>query len=102
MDTLVQEYGIRHHRSSTYRSRINGAVEATNKNINRILQKMVETSQDWTEKLHFALRAYRTSFCTSIRATPFSLVYGMEAVLPFEMEVSSLRVALEHQIIETN
>ena len=26
----------------------------------------------------------------------------MEAVLPFEMEVSSLRVALEHQIIKTN
>ena len=102
MDTLVQEYGIRHHRSSTYRPHTNKAVEDTNKNIKRILQKMVETSQDWSEKLHFALRAYRTSFCTSTGATPFSLVYGMEAVLPFEMEVSSLRVALEHQITETD
>ena len=59
---------------------------------------MVETSRDWSEKLPFALWAYRTSFCTSTGATPYSLVYGMEAVLPVEIEIGSLRVALEHQI----
>ena len=57
-------------------------VEAANKNIKRILRKMVETSRDWTEKLPFALWAYHTSFCTSTGATPYSLVYGMEAVFP--------------------
>ncbi|RVX05620.1 hypothetical protein CK203_027291 [Vitis vinifera] len=56
---------------------------------------MVETSQDWSEKLHFSLWAYRTSFRTSTGATPYSLVYGMEVVLPVEMEMGSLRVALE-------
>ncbi|RVW79407.1 hypothetical protein CK203_056119 [Vitis vinifera] len=30
-----------------------------------------------------------------MRATPYSLVYGMEAVLPIEIEMGSLRVALE-------
>ena len=75
-----------------------GAIKAANKNIKRILRKIVETSQDWSEKLPFALCVYHTSCRTSIGATPFSLVYGMEAVLPFEMEVSSLRVASEHQI----
>ena len=63
---------------------------------------MVETSQDWSEMLPFALWVYFTSCRTSKGATPFSLVYGMEAFLPFEMEVSSLRVALEHQITETD
>ncbi|RVW92545.1 hypothetical protein CK203_039365 [Vitis vinifera] len=43
VDTLIQEYGIQHHRSSAYRSQTNGAVEAVNKNIKRILRKMVET-----------------------------------------------------------
>ena len=62
---------------------------------------MVETSRDWSEKLPFALWAYRTSFRTSTGATPYSLVYGMEAVLPVEIEIGSLRVALEHQISET-
>ena len=62
---------------------------------------MVEISRDWLKKLHFALQAYRTSFHTSTGATPYSLVYGMEVVLPIETKMSSLRVALEQQIFET-
>ena len=50
---------------------------------------MVETSRDWSEKLPFALWVYRTS----TGATPYSLVYGMEVVLPVEIEMGSLRVA---------
>ena len=62
---------------------------------------MVETSRDWSEKLSFALWAYHTSFRTSTRASPYSLVYGMEVVLPIEAEMGSLRVALKQQIYET-
>ena len=49
----------------------------------------------------FALWAYHTSFRTSTGATPYSLVHGMEVVLPVEIEMGSLRVALEHQISKT-
>ena len=56
---------------------------------------MVETSQDWSEKLLFALWAYQTSFRTFIGATHYSLVYGMEAVLLVEIEMGLLRVTLE-------
>ncbi|RVW61619.1 hypothetical protein CK203_065872 [Vitis vinifera] len=63
---------------------------------------MVETSRDWSEKLPFALWAYRTSFRTSTGATPYSLAYGMEAMLPVEIEMGSLRVALEQQIPEAD
>ena len=101
-DTLVQQYGIRHHRSSTYRPQTNGTIEATNKNIKRILRRMFETSRDWSKKLPFALWAYRTSFHTSTGATPYSLVYGMEAVLPVEIEMGWLRVASEQQIPEAD
>ena len=59
---------------------------------------MIETSQDWLEKLPFALWANRTSFRTSIRATPYSLVYGMKTVLLVEIKMGSLRVGLEQQI----
>ena len=102
VDTLVQRYSIRHHSSCAYRPRTNGTVEAANKNIKRILRRMVETCRDWSEKLPFALWAYRTSFRTSTRATPYSLVYGMETVLPVEIEMGSLRVALEQQIPEAD
>ena len=63
---------------------------------------MVETSRDWSEKLPFALWAYRTSFPTSIEATPYSLVYGVEAVLPVEIKMGSLRVALKQHIPEAD
>ena len=66
---------------------MNGAVEAANKNIKKIIQKMMVSYKDWHEMLPFALHGYRTSVRTSTRATPYSLVYGMEAVLPFEVEV---------------
>ncbi|XP_017636263.1 uncharacterized protein LOC108478321 [Gossypium arboreum] len=56
---------------------------------------MAETYKDWHEKLPFVLHAYRTSIRTSTGATPFSLVYGMEAVLPIEVEIPSLRVLSE-------
>ena len=62
---------------------------------------MVETSGDWSEKLLFALWAYRTSFRTSTGATPYSLVYGMKVVLPVEIKMGSLRVTLEQHIFET-
>ena len=102
VDTLLQRYDIQHHRLSTYRPQTNGAIEATNKNIKMILQRMIETSWDWSKKLPFALWAYRNSFRTSIGATPYSLVYGMEAVLPVEIEMDSLRVALEQHISEAD
>ena len=70
------------------------------KNIKRILRKMVETSRDWLEKLPFALWAYRTTFHTSTGATPYSLVYSMEIMQPVEIEMGSLRIALEQQISE--
>ena len=55
VDTLLQIYGIQHHRSSAYRPQTNGADEAENENIKRIMRKMIETSRDWSEKLPFAL-----------------------------------------------
>jgi len=92
MAELCERFKIQHHNSSSYRPKMNGAVKAANKNIKKIVQKMVVTYKDWHEMLPFTLHGYRTSIRTS---TPFSLVYGMEAVLPFEVEISSLRVSIE-------
>ena len=43
-----------------------------------------------------------TEHQSSIRATPYSLVYGMEVVLPIEMGVCSLRIILESKIPEAD
>ncbi|XP_012461380.1 uncharacterized protein LOC105781384 [Gossypium raimondii] len=86
----VTKTAIKHQNSSPYLSKMNGVVEAANKNIKRIIEKMTETYKDWHKKLPFALYAYRTSVRTSTGATPFSLIYRMEAVLPIEVEIPSL------------
>ena len=40
----------------------------------------------------FLWHGYRTMARTSTGATPFSLVYGMEAVLPMKVQIPSLRI----------
>uniref|UniRef100_A0A2N9HFP0 Uncharacterized protein n=1 Tax=Fagus sylvatica TaxID=28930 RepID=A0A2N9HFP0_FAGSY len=100
MDQLCQQFKIQHHNSAPYRPKMNGTVEAANKNVKKILSKMTETYKDWHEHLPYALCAYRTSVRTSVGATPYSLVYGMEAVLPVEVEIPSLRILSQTQLEE--
>ncbi|XP_010325230.1 uncharacterized protein [Solanum lycopersicum] len=89
---------IEHRNSAPYRPKVNGAIEAANKNIKKILRKMVQSSRQWHEKLPLALLDYRTTVRTSVGATPYSLVYRTEAVIPAEIEISSLRIVVEAEI----
>ena len=79
---------------------MNGTVEAANKNVKKIIAKAIETYKDWHEKLPFALLAYRIGVRTLTGATPYSLVYGMEAILPIEVESPSLQVLREVELEE--
>ena len=58
--------------------------------------------KDWHLQLPYALWGYRTSIRSSTGAIPYSLVYGIEAVLPIKMGVSSLRTVLESEILEVD
>ena len=64
------------------------------------MQKMIVTYKDWHEMLPFALHRYHTSARTSIGETPFSLVYGMEVVLPIEVQIPSLRIMKDASLNE--
>ncbi|XP_071928160.1 uncharacterized protein [Coffea arabica] len=79
---------------------MNGAVKAANKNLKKIIHKMIEKHRDWHEKVPYAFMAYRISIRTSTRATPYNLMYGMEAVLPAEVETPSLRILMETKLDE--
>ncbi|RDY04473.1 Tf2-9, partial [Mucuna pruriens] len=86
MTELCEQFQIHHHNSTPYCPKMNGAVEAANKNIKKIIQKMAVTYKDWHEMLPYALHGYRISMRTSTGGTPYSLVYDTEAVLPIEVE----------------
>ena len=61
---------------------------------------MTVTFKDWNEMLLFALHGYRTLVRTSTGETPFSLVYGMEVVLPIEVQIPSLRIMKDAELSE--
>ncbi|XP_060179912.1 uncharacterized protein LOC132609777 [Lycium barbarum] len=98
MQEICDTFKITHRNSTPYRPQMNGAVEAANKNIKRILRKMIDNYKHWHEKLPLALLGYRTTVRTSTGATPYLLVYGTEAVLPAEVEIPSLRIIQEAEL----
>ncbi|XP_070014732.1 uncharacterized protein [Nicotiana sylvestris] len=90
MKGVCEQLKITHRHSTPYRPKANRAVEVANKNIKKILRKMIQGFRKWHEKLSFALLGYRTSVRTSVGATPYLLVYGTEAVTPAKVEIPSL------------
>ncbi|KAL0299016.1 UNVERIFIED_CONTAM: hypothetical protein Sradi_6561400 [Sesamum radiatum] len=81
--------------------RRNGLAEAFNKNLCNLLKKVVAKSKrDWHERIGEALWAYRTTVRTPTQATPYALVYGVEAVLPLEQQIPSLRIAIQEGLTE--
>ncbi|XP_027174384.1 uncharacterized protein K02A2.6-like [Coffea eugenioides] len=101
VDGLCEQFKIKHRNSIIYRSQTNGAVEAVNKNLKKIIGKMTARHRDWHEKLSYTLMAYRIAIRTSTGAMSYSLMYGIDAVLPTDVEIPSLCILMESQLEET-
>jgi len=96
MIRLVEKYKFRHSFSSSYNPSSNGQAEAFNKVLCKILKKMVSRSRrDWHEQLPEALWAYRTTIQIVTGCTAYNLVFSLEVVLPLELQLPSLRVAMQ-------
>ena len=92
VETLTEQYLIKHRKSTPYHPRTNGLVEKTNDILCGILIKMVaEHKTDWDVKLRSAVWAYHTAQKTTTGRTPFYMVHGCESVLPVEFEVPTFR-----------
>ena len=92
---FCDKYRIQNVASTAYNPAANGLAEAFNKIIIKLLKKFVSSNKRvWNEKLSECLWAYRTTVRTLTGNTPFFLVYGCEAVIPLEIQMPSLRVAL--------
>ncbi|XP_070014664.1 uncharacterized protein [Nicotiana sylvestris] len=98
MKSICETFKIKYMNSIAYRPQMNRDVEAANKNIKKILRKMVENRKKLHEKLPFALLGYRTTVRTSTGATIYLLVYGTEAVIPAEVEIPSFRIIKEVEL----
>ncbi|XP_071700134.1 uncharacterized protein [Rutidosis leptorrhynchoides] len=80
--------------TSVYHPQGNGQVEVTNRDILKGLEKCLgKCHQGWMEELPLVLWDHRTTPKRSNGETPYSLVYGTEAVLPAEIQVLTNRTA---------
>eukprot|EP00253_Pinus_taeda_P016712 PITA_16712 len=95
MVELAAKLGLSHDSSIPYYPQANGQVEAINKVLKCMLQRMIGVhKRDWHLILYSALWAYWTSVRNETGFTPSQLVYGLEAILPIQCEISSLKLAV--------
>ncbi|XP_031256096.1 uncharacterized protein LOC116114080 [Pistacia vera] len=85
--------GIKKSFATIYRPQANCQVEAVNKVIKQTIKKKLDALKErWANELPEALWSYITTVKSSIGETPFSLLYGCEAMAPVEVGISSFRM----------
>ena len=55
MRDICEQFNVTHRKSSSYHPQMNGVVKAANKNINKILRKMIDNHRGWHEMFPYAL-----------------------------------------------
>ncbi|KAL6195928.1 hypothetical protein ACLB2K_031545 [Fragaria x ananassa] len=91
--TITTEKGTTIFYASSAHPQTNGQAEAVNKLIKQNLKKRLEEAKGlWAAKLLDVLWTLRTTPTMATGESPYLLAYGIEAVVPVEIEVPSERV----------
>ena len=89
---FCSELKIEFYNSTPVYPQSNGQAEASNKTVlNGIKRRLESAKGKWVEELSNVLWAYRTTPRRPTGETPFALAYGLEAVIPFEVELPTIR-----------
>uniref|UniRef100_A0A2N9GI29 Uncharacterized protein n=1 Tax=Fagus sylvatica TaxID=28930 RepID=A0A2N9GI29_FAGSY len=89
---FCEQYGIRNHFSTPAYPQANGQAESSNKTLLDGIKKRLENAKGrWVEELPSILWTYWTTPRCSTGETPFSLTYGVEAVIPLEIGLPTIR-----------
>eukprot|EP00253_Pinus_taeda_P009638 PITA_09638 len=79
---------------STYYPQGNEVLEASNKNLIRIIRKSITDNQrNWHNALTNSLWADRVTPKVALENSPYSLIYGHEAILPPNITLPSLQLS---------
>ncbi|RDX70983.1 Pro-Pol polyprotein, partial [Mucuna pruriens] len=87
MSSLLHKYGVVHRIATAYHPQTNGQAEVFNRKIKKMLQKMTNPSRkDWSRLLEDAFWAHRTAYRTSLRMSPYQIVFGKAYHLFVELD----------------
>ena len=86
--------GIKNRYSTSTYPQGNRQAEAVNKVIvNGLKKRLDDAKEKWVEELPHVFWTYRTTPRRSIGETPFSMTYGVDAVIPLETGFPILRTS---------
>lgn len=86
--------GIQQRFTSVAHPQAKGQTEVTNRTILRAIKTRLSQAKGlWEEDLHNVIWAYRTTQRRATKETPFTLVYGIEAVIQPELDLITNIVA---------
>jgi len=89
---LCIELGIRQVFALVEQSHTNGQVESANRVLLRgLMRKLEKAKGTWADEVPRIVWAYHTTPQSTTKETPFSLVYGSDAMIPIEIQESSPR-----------
>jgi hypothetical protein len=92
---FIAKLGVKHFTSSTYYPQGNGQAKSTNRNLVRIVKRLIKDNPcQWHTLLTYVLWEDRTTTKVSTGCTHFHIFYGQEALFPTKLELSSLRLIL--------
>jgi hypothetical protein len=97
---FTADVGINLIRSSPYYAQANGQAEASNQSLIKLIKRKIdEHPRHWHEGLSEALWAHRISCHRAMKTSPYHLVYGQEAILPWEIMAGSRRMEFQNDLI---
>jgi hypothetical protein len=97
---FTADVGIKLIISSPYYAQANGQAKASNQRLIKLIKRKIdEHPRRWHEVLSEALWAHHISCRGATKTSPYHLVYGREAVLPWEIMPSSRRVDFQNDLI---
>lgn len=81
---MCEEYGTNLTYASNYNPQGNRQAESINKNLLKIIRRTLELNKrKWGEQLKFAVWDDRITAKIATGKSPFELVYGTQALMPY-------------------